>query len=89
MPDIFPSVSQGQPSELQCRQGPRGVDVCRDADLSPAFGVGRTSRFGLASVLNGVAAQQKMCRQTIAGSQAKDDLRHLGRIASSPDPREA
>ena len=57
------------------------IHVCRDADLSPAFCIGCTRRLGLASVLNGVAAQQEMCRQTIAVSQTKDDLSHLGRIA--------
>jgi hypothetical protein len=35
----------------------------------------------LAGVLNGVTADQKMCRQTITSGQKKDDLSHLGRIA--------
>lgn len=68
-------------SESQRRQGSRSVDVCRDANLSPALCIRCTRRLGLASVLNGVTAQQEMCRQTIAGSQTKDDLSHLGRIA--------
>ena len=45
------------------------------------FGIGCTGRLGLASVLNGVTAQQEMRGQAIAGSQTKDDLSHLGRIA--------
>src|SRR3981081_860199 len=68
-------------SELQCRHGPGSIRVCRYADLSPAFRIGGTHRLGLAGVLNGVTADQKMCRQTITSGQTKDDLRHLGRIA--------
>jgi hypothetical protein len=74
-------------SESQSRHGSQRVDVCRDANLSPAVCIGCARRLGLASVLNGVAAQQKMCRETIAGSQTKDDLSHPGRIAilSAPE----
>jgi hypothetical protein len=68
-------------SESQCRQGPRSVDVCRDANLSPAFCIGCTSRLGFASLPNGVAAQQEMGGQAITGSRTKDDLSHSGRIA--------
>src|SRR5260370_39523434 len=68
-------------SELQCRQGPGSIRVCRYADLSPAFRIGGTHRLGFPGVLNGVTADQKMCRQTITNSQTKDDLSHLGRIA--------
>ena len=46
----------------------RSASAARAASAWPAY-------------CNGVAAQQEMCRQTIAGSQAKDDLRHPGRIA--------
>ena len=55
-------------SELQCWQGDGGVDVRRNANRLPAFCVRCSRRFGLAGVLNGVAAEQKMCRQAIAGS---------------------
>jgi hypothetical protein len=48
--------------------GGQGVDVGRDADLAPGLCIGCTRRLGLASVLNGVTAYQKMCRQTITGS---------------------
>ena len=68
-------------SELQCRHGPGSIRVCRYADLSPAFRIGGTRRLGLAGVLNGVTADQKMCRQTITSSQTKDDLSHFDRIA--------
>ena len=67
-------------SESQNWQGSWSVDVRRDANLSPAVCLGRTSRLGFASVPNGVAPQQQMCRQAIAGRQTKDDLGHLGRI---------
>jgi hypothetical protein len=43
--------------------------------------IGCTNRFGFGSVLNGVAAQEHMRRQTIAGSQTKYDLSHFGWIA--------
>src|ERR1700738_1056508 len=80
-----PSKSAGYPpllhSESQCGQGRGGIDVCRDANLSPAFGIGGARRLGLGSVLKGITAQQEMCRQTIAGSQTKDNLSHFGRIA--------
>jgi hypothetical protein len=45
------------------------------------FCICSTRYSGLASMLNGVTAQQEMCGQTIAGSQMKDDLSHLYRIA--------
>jgi hypothetical protein len=42
--------------------------------------------FGLAYKLNGVAPQQEVCRQTITGSQPKNDLRHFVRIARLESP---
>jgi hypothetical protein len=66
---------------LQSRQRSWSVHVGRDADLSPPFCIGCTCCLGLDSELNGVAAQQKMCRQTIAGSQKEDELGYLDRIA--------
>jgi hypothetical protein len=41
----------------------RSVDVCRGANLSPAFCIGCTRRLGLAGVLNGVTAQQGQDRR--------------------------
>ena len=70
-------------SESQSRQA-RCVDICRDADLSPAVCIGSSRRFGFASLRNGVTAQQEMRGQTITGSQTKDDLSHLGSLFSWP-----
>jgi hypothetical protein len=49
-------------SELQSGQGSRSLYVRGDANLSPSFCIGCTSHLCLASVLNGVTAQEQMCR---------------------------
>jgi len=46
----------------------------RDVLGPPTFCIGCARRLGLASILNGVAAQQEMCRQTIAGGQTATSL---------------
>src|SRR5579862_1548675 len=61
-------------SELQCRQRFRGIEVCRDANFSPAFCIRCARRLGLRGVLDRVTAQQEMCRETIAVSQTKNNL---------------
>ena len=73
--------------ESQCRQGFRGVDVCRYANFFPSFCIDSTRCLGLAGELNSVAAQQQMCGQTIAGGQTKDYLRDFGRIAVLSAPQ--
>src|SRR6516225_10972124 len=73
--------------ESQCRQGFRGVDVCRYANFFPAFWIGSTRCLGLTGVLNSITAQHQMCRQTIAGGQTKDYLRDFGRIAVLSAPQ--
>ena len=73
--------------ESQCRQGFRGVDVCRYANFFPSFCIGSTRCLGLTGVLNSITAQHQMCRQTIAGGQTKDYLRDFGRIAVLSAPQ--
>ena len=73
--------------ESQCRQGFRGVDICRYANFFPAFCIGSTRCLGLAGVLNSITAKQQMCRQTIAGGKTKDYLRDFGRIAVLSAPQ--
>jgi hypothetical protein len=48
-----------------------GVKICRQTDFAPVGSVGCACSLGLAGEANGVAADQKMCRETIAGSQMK------------------
>ena len=49
-------------SESQRRQGPSSVEVCRDADLSPAFSIGCTGGLRFSRELHGIAAEQEVCR---------------------------
>jgi hypothetical protein len=54
----------GTVSESQSRPGFRRFDVRRHANLSPSFCIGCTRCLGLASVFDGVTAQQEMCGQS-------------------------
>src|SRR5712671_3485153 len=72
--------------EFHGRQCPGSAEVCRNADLSPAFCVVCPRCLSLGCELNCVTADQKMCREMVAVSQAEDKLCHFGRGAKFVAP---
>src|SRR6266702_7187547 len=74
------------PLEFHGRQCPGSAEVCRNADLSPAFCLVCPRCLSLGCELNCVAADQKMCREMVAVSQAENNLCHFCRGANFVPP---
>src|SRR5258708_17356119 len=74
------------PLEFYGRQCPGGAEVCRNAALSPEFCLVCPRCLSLGCELNCVTADQKMCREMVAVSQAEDKLCHFGRGANFVPP---
>jgi hypothetical protein len=53
---------------------------------TPVGSVGCARSLGLGGEANGVAADEKMRRETISGSQKRDNLSHLDRVAHLVPP---
>src|SRR5580700_6297319 len=73
-----PATCPGGVSPEHCRYSP--------SDFAPVGSVGCARRLGFAGEADGVAADQKMCRETIARSQIKDNLSYLDRVADLVPP---
>jgi hypothetical protein len=78
---LAPMVIGPRPSESDIGQRSLRFHIGRDADFPPPLRFLRPTDLGLASVLNGIAAEEKMRRQVFAVNQTQDELSHLGGIA--------
>src|SRR6476659_9787351 len=65
------------PSESNARQRSLRVHVSRHADFPPPLRFLRPRSLSLASVLNGIATEQKMQQQIVTVNQTQDELSHF------------
>src|SRR5579863_7135179 len=71
---------------VQNRTAGNAVGASKSVDRLIVSNVGCARHLGFAGESDGVAADQKMCRETIAASQMKDNLSYLDRVADLVPP---
>jgi hypothetical protein len=63
-----------------------GINVSREADFAPTIRLSCPRCLGLTGILNGIVAEQEMCRQMIDSGQAKNKLSYFGGVADFVAP---